>query len=56
MQDKILVADDLCEILKCGADTAYNLLRRQDFPSFRIGNRYYILESKLFDWFAKQNK
>ncbi len=37
-----------------GLDKIYNLVRRKDFPSLRIGGRYYILVDKVDEWLNKQ--
>lgn len=37
-----------------GINTIYALVRRQDFPSCKIGRKYYVIEENLADWFHKQ--
>lgn len=34
--------------------TYENLLKREDFPCFRIGKKIFINRNKLADWFDKQ--
>ncbi|NFS30502.1 helix-turn-helix domain-containing protein [Clostridium botulinum] len=31
-----------------------NLLKREDFPCFKIGKKYFINRNKLAEWFDKQ--
>ncbi|MBY6931280.1 helix-turn-helix domain-containing protein [Clostridium botulinum] len=31
-----------------------NLLKRKDFPCFKIGKKYFINRNKLAEWFDKQ--
>lgn len=42
------------EILRVGKSTMQELLHRDDFPSYRIGRRWYINKQKLFEWINKQ--
>ncbi len=39
---------------KIGLMKVYELVRKKDFPSLKIGGRYFILENKLDEWFNKQ--
>ena len=39
----VLSIDDLCEILHIGKNTAYNMLKSQQIPCRRIGNKKYII-------------
>ena len=41
--------------LRCSKTTAYDLCRRKDFPSFRVGKAYYIQADKLEAWFDKES-
>lgn len=34
--------------------TYENLLKRKDFPCFRIGKKFFINRNKLAEWFDKQ--
>lgn len=53
---KIVITPVECiEILGCSRSMMYdNLLRRRDFPSFRIGKRIFINKEKLQVWIDKQ--
>jgi hypothetical protein len=37
-----------------GKDAVYKIIRRKDFPALKIGKRFYIIESKVDEWFSKQ--
>ena len=44
-------------ILGVGRNRMYtDLLKRNDFPCFKIGNKYFVNLSLLQDWAAKQCK
>ncbi|WP_333862039.1 helix-turn-helix domain-containing protein [Clostridium sp.] len=43
------------EILGVGRNTMYeNLLKRKDFPSFKLGTKYFINAELLQEWANKQ--
>ena len=37
-----------------GINSVYNLVKRKDFPSVRIGNKFLIIEDKVVAWFEKK--
>ena len=37
-----------------GINTVYDLVKRKDFPSVRIDNRFLIIEDKVDAWFEKK--
>lgn len=37
-----------------GINSVYNLVKRKDFPSVRIGNKFLIIEDKVDAWFEKK--
>lgn len=37
-----------------GINAVYDLVKRKDFPSVRIGNKFIIIEDKVDDWFNKK--
>lgn len=39
-----------------GINTVYKLVRRKDFPSLKMGNRFYIIENKVDEWLNKQSE
>lgn len=51
---EILVPEEAREILKVGKSTMQDLLHREDFPSYKIGRRWYIKKDKLIAWIDKQ--
>ena len=38
----VLTVEELCEVLNIGANAAYQLLKEQTVPAFRIGRRWKI--------------
>ena len=53
---KLITVTELQQILHIGRDTAYNLVRRKDFPSVKLGREYRVLSDKLQDWLVKQQR
>lgn len=37
-----------------GINSVYDLAKRKDFPSVRIGNKFLIIEDKVDAWFEKK--
>lgn len=37
-----------------GINSVYDLVKRKDFPSVRIGNKFLIIENKVDAWFEKK--
>ena len=55
--DKITYsAPELAILLGISRSAAYNLMHREDFPSFRIGKRWLVRESSLHEWLDAQGK
>lgn len=52
----MITVPELQKTLDIGRDTAYNLVRRKDFPSVKFGREYRVLVDKLSDWILKQQK
>lgn len=42
------------ELLGVGRNEIYNLCKNKDFPSFKIGAKYYINKEKLQEWADNQ--
>ena len=42
------------ELLGVGRNEIYNLFKNKDFPSFKIGSKYYINKEKLQEWANNQ--
>ena len=53
---ELLSPQEAKNYLKCNDKTIYNLCKRRDFPSFRIGNRYYINKGELGEWIKKESR
>ena len=53
--DMITVAE-LQQLFGIGRDTAYNLVRRKDFPSIKLGGEYRVFTGELGGWLIKQKK
>lgn len=49
----ILVVDDLCEILRCGKNTAYKLLQDREIASRIMGGKYIIPKSEVVKFLAQ---
>ena len=59
VEDKKLVLTpvEAMELLGVGRNTMYNdLLPNEDFPSFRVGNNWFINKKGLQEWIDKQSK
>lgn len=39
-----------------GIHAVYALMKKRNFPSVKIGGRYYVIESRVGDWLAAQSK
>lgn len=42
------------ELLGVGRNEIYNLCKNKDFPSFKIGSKYYINKENLQEWANNQ--
>lgn len=49
-------APEVAQLLGISRSAAYNLMHRDDFPSFRIGKRWLVRDSSLNEWLEKQNE
>ena len=49
-------APEVAQLLGISRSAAYNLMHREDFPSFRIGKRWLVQNSSLQEWLQKQSK
>ncbi|MBQ6625221.1 MAG: helix-turn-helix domain-containing protein [Clostridia bacterium] len=52
----VLTAKEVADILRIGRTTAYELMRKKDFPSLRIGNRLLTPRDKFIEWVNKNTK
>lgn len=54
---KILNSKEIQEKLRIGRSTLYELLKDPDFPSYKLGKKYYASEEEIDNWIlAKQSK
>lgn len=51
----LITPKELMNYLRCSKTVAYELCKRQDFPSFRIGKSFYIQADKLPEWIEKES-
>lgn len=51
-----LTVKQAAELLQLSEDLVYNLVHRQDFPSFRIGRKILIDRQRLETWVSQQNE
>lgn len=49
-------ATEAARLLGVSRPTLYQLLNRQDFPSFRVGSRVLISVAGLQEWIDRQTK
>ena len=49
-------APEVAHLLGISRSAAYNLMHRDDFPSFRIGKRWLVRDSSLNEWLEKQSE
>lgn len=58
MQDKLeplaISASEAARLLGVSRPTIYQYIGRQDFPSFRLGNRTLVSVEGLREWIRKQ--
>jgi hypothetical protein len=50
----ILDVEDLKKIMRLGRDSAYKLMRAEDFPSLRIGNQYRVTKPNLIKYLEQK--
>lgn len=50
----ILNATEVADFIGVGKSQMYDLLRRVDFPSFRIGKRIFVPRDKFLAWIDAQ--
>lgn len=60
MADKLsplaVSAAEAARLLGISRPTLYQLLNREDFPSFRVGNRVLVSVAGLQEWIDRQTK
>lgn len=57
MKETILISPEQAKNILggIGRNAIYNLCKEKDFPSFKIGTKYYINKEKLQEWANKQS-
>ncbi len=50
LENELLTAKELKQVMRCGINRAYDLLKSTAFPSTKIGGRYYVTASALKEW------
>lgn len=50
----ILSVKQVSDFLGMGITQTYELVKRIDFPAFRVGNRVFVPRDKLIDWVENQ--
>ena len=53
---EMITVVELQKRLDIKRETAYNLVRRKDFPSIKLGKEYRIFVEQVGDWLMKQKK
>ena len=51
----ILTVEDVKKIFSIGRNNAYELMHREDFPSFKIGKKLFINQDALYKWIENQS-
>ena len=47
---------DIRKYLHISSQSAYNLFKRRDFPSIKMGNKNIISEADFINWLNKEKK
>lgn len=50
---EVMTIKDVQEFLKISKNTAYDLIKREEFPVVRLGRLLRINREKFFEWFDK---
>lgn len=56
MEKLLLTTKEMHEITGLSLDKCYALMHSSQFPSFKLGGRYYVEEEQLRNWLRKQTK
>lgn len=54
--DRILTAEDVCELLGKSMSTIYRMTHKKEIPHIKQGNRIYFNESDLHAWLNKNKR
>lgn len=55
MSVKVLLPEEAREILKVGKSKMQELLNSDDFPSYKVGRRWYVNALRLEEWINKKS-
>ena len=47
---EVLTTKDVSIVLKLGRDSTYALMSSKNFPSYKIGKRYFVTNEALNKW------
>lgn len=50
----VLTAKEISQILKISKPTAYEVMKREDFPLLKIGRCKRVLRDEFFEWISKK--
>lgn len=50
---ELMSVKELQQYLHIGKDKAYELIKSEDFPCFKLRGRYYILKGKFAEWLER---
>ena len=51
----ILNVQEVSDFIGLGMSQTYDLIRRIDFPAFKIGNRIFVPRDKILAWIDNQS-
>ena len=52
----VLNVDDVAAVMRISRAGAYAVVRKDDFPRFKIGNRVLTAKSDFMQWFEQQKQ
>ena len=52
----LLTPKEVGEYLHIGSHKLYALMKQKNFPSFKLGGRYFVREDRLVDWMDMKEK
>lgn len=55
MSTQVLTTKEVSNRLKVSKNKVYELFSRPDFPSFKLGSTYHVLEDDLYAWLRQQH-
>lgn len=50
----VLNVNEVSDYIGLGMSQAYELIKRVDFPAFKVGNRIFIPKSQFLSWIDNQ--